>query len=75
MIRDWNLVNKRKLHTNTKTKCCISSRGKQIQLKNISLRDLPGGPVVEKLPSNAGDTGSIPGQGTKFPHANMLQGS
>ena len=32
-------------------------------------RDFPGGPVVENLPSNAGDTGSIPGQGTKIPHA------
>ena len=27
------------------------------------------GPVVKTLPSNAGDTGSIPGQGTKIPHA------
>ena len=32
-------------------------------------RDFPGGPVVKNLPSNAGDTGSIPGQGTKIPHA------
>ena len=24
-------------------------------------RDFPGGPVVKNLPSNAGDTGSIPG--------------
>ena len=31
--------------------------------------DLPGGPVVENLPTNAGDEGSIPGQGTKIPHA------
>ena len=31
--------------------------------------DFPGGPVVKNLPSNAGDTGSIPGQGTKIPHA------
>ena len=68
-------MNKRKLHSNTKMKCCISSRGKQIPLKNISLRDVPGGPVVEKPPPNAGDTGSIPGQGIKFPHANMPQGS
>ena len=27
------------------------------------------GPVVKIPPSNAGDTGSIPGQGTKIPHA------
>ena len=32
-------------------------------------RDFPGGPVVENLPSNAGDVGSIPGQGTKIPYA------
>ena len=25
--------------------------------------------MVENLPSNAGDVGSIPGQGTKIPHA------
>ena len=31
--------------------------------------DLPGGPVVKNLTSNAGDAGSIPGQGTKIPHA------
>ena len=32
-------------------------------------RDFPGGPVVKNLPSNAGDTSLIPGQGTKIPHA------
>ena len=32
-------------------------------------RDFPGGPVVNNLPYNAGDKGSIPGQGTKIPHA------
>ena len=31
---------------------------------------LPGGPVVNNHPSNAGDTVSIPGQGTKIPHGN-----
>ena len=25
--------------------------------------------MVKNLPANAGDTGSIPGQGTKIPHA------
>ena len=29
--------------------------------------DFPGGPVVKNSPSNAGDMGSIPGQGTKIP--------
>ena len=32
-------------------------------------RDIPGGPVVKNPPYNAGDMGSIPGQGTKIPHA------
>ena len=32
-------------------------------------RDFPGGPVVKNPPSNAGDAGLIPGQGTKIPHA------
>ena len=31
-------------------------------------RTSPGGPVVKNLPFNAGDAGSIPGQGTKIPH-------
>ena len=34
-----------------------------------SLRDFPGGPVVNNLSANAGDTGSIPGPGTKIPQA------
>ena len=35
----------------------------------LSHSDFPGGPVVKNPSSNAGDTGSIPGQGTKIPHA------
>ena len=31
--------------------------------------DFPGGAVVKNPPSNAGDTGSIPGRDTKIPHA------
>ena len=31
--------------------------------------DFPGGPVVKNPLSNAGDAGSIPGWGTKIPHA------
>ena len=38
-----------------------------LQFKN--LRDFPGGPEVKNLLYKAGDTGSIPGQGTKIPHA------
>ena len=33
------------------------------------LKDFPSGSVVKNPPSNAGDTGSIPGQATKIPHA------
>ena len=32
-------------------------------------RDFLGGPVVKNPPCNAGDAGSIPGQGTKTPQA------
>ena len=35
--------------------------------KFSQLGDFPGGPVGKIL--NAGDMGSIPGQGTKIPHA------
>ena len=31
--------------------------------------DFPGGPMVRNPPSNAGDAGSIPGRGTRIPHA------
>ena len=31
-------------------------------------RYFPPGPVVENLPSSAGDVGLIPGRGTKIPH-------
>ena len=31
--------------------------------------DFPGGPVVKNQPCNGEDTGSIPGQGAKIPHA------
>ena len=34
---------------------------------------MPGGPVVENLPCNSGDMGSILGQGTKTPHAVHMQ--
>ena len=30
------------------------------------LRDFPCGPVVKNLPFNAGDVGSVPGEGTKI---------
>ena len=35
----------------------------------IIFRDFPGGPVVKNPPCNAGNSGSIPVQGTQIPHA------
>ena len=32
-------------------------------------KNFPGGPVVNTLHFHSGGTGSIPGQGTKIPHA------
>ena len=44
---------------------CIS-----IKLLKIILRgDFPGGPVIENLPSNAGNVDLSPGWRTKIPHA------
>ena len=37
--------------------------------QEVKIRDFPGVPVVKNPPSNAGDAGSIPGWGTKSPHA------
>ena len=42
-----------------------SSQQAYVDLKKLH-RDLPGGPVVRNLPCNAGDAGSISGQGTKI---------
>ena len=36
---------------------------------NKKRRDFPGSPVVKNLSCNAEDAGSIPGRGTKIPHA------
>ena len=38
-------------------------------LKNSEFWDFLGGPVVKNTPSNAGDSGSIPGQRTMILHA------
>ena len=32
-------------------------------------QDFPGGPVVKNPPADVGDSGSIPGWGTKIPYA------
>ena len=38
-------------------------------LQEPVLRDFPGGPVVQNPSFNSGEVGSIPGRGTKIPHA------
>ena len=35
----------------------------------MTSKDFPGGTVVKKPPSKAGDVGLIPGRGTKIPHS------
>ena len=45
----------------------ISSLNTNKTLKNKS-RDFPNDPVIKNLPSNAGDTGLIPGPRVKSPH-------
>ena len=40
---------------------------------NLHVKDFTGGPVVKTLPSNAGGTGSIPGQDAKLLHATGCQ--
>ena len=51
----------------------IENHGLRGRRRNLpSLRgygDFPGGPVAKNLPCNAGGSGSIPGGGTKIPHA------
>ena len=52
----------------------LGGEGKTIRAKSLSIikksiGHFPGGPVVKNPPSNSGDTGLIPGQGTKIPHA------
>ena len=37
--------------------------------KEAQQRDFPGSSMVKNPPGNAGDTGSIPGWGTKIPRA------
>ena len=43
--------------------------GAQDRPSQNMLQDFPGGPGVKNPPSSAGDVGSIPGRGTRIPHA------
>ena len=48
---------------------CVSGTAQGSRSRVHHPRDFPGGPVVKNPPYNAGDKGSIPGWGTKIPHA------
>ena len=50
-------------------KCLKTTEVKHSSCKDKAVRNFPGGPVVKNPSCNAGDTGSIPGRGTKIPHA------
>ena len=43
------------------------------QFYKLKIRDFPDSPVVKTLSSNAGGTGSIPGQEVKIPHASRAK--
>ena len=47
---------------------CVQNRNRSTDIKT-KLWDFPGSPVVRTSPSSAGDSGSVPGQGTKIPNA------
>ena len=47
----------------------LKKQQKNCPVKNKLGGDFPGGPVVKNLPCNAGDVISVPGQGSKIPHA------
>ena len=55
---DKNIDSKRYMHPCVHSSTIYHSQG-----------DFPGGPVVKNPPSNAADAGSIPGWGTRIPHA------
>ena len=46
-----------------------SHRIDSLLYKNPLDRDFPGGPVVKNPSCNAGHASSVPGRGTKIPHA------
>ena len=56
-------------HNYNKLKITLKMRYGIFSHPKIGVRDLPGGPVVEPLSSNAGGADSLPSQGTKIPHA------
>ena len=61
-LAQWGMCQSRKSHG-------ISSPVNGGRRSKHHWRDFPSGPVVKNLPCDAGDASSIPGQGTKSPHA------
>ena len=59
---------KKKIYIETENGLVVA-QGREKTGINSGWRDFPVGPVVKTLPSNAGDVGSVPGQGSKVPHA------
>ena len=47
----------------------ISDKGLTGNSQNLTVRDFPGGPLVDTSSSHARGAGLIPGQGAKIPHA------
>ena len=43
------------------------------KVQKVVMRDFPGGPGFENLPSNGEDAGSIPGWGTKIPRVTTTE--
>ena len=73
MVTDGNWTY-RAVYTSTELFSCtpatnILSCTNCTSIEKTHTRDFPGGPVVKNPPSNAGDVDSIPGRGTKIPHA------
>ena len=52
-----------------KKMCAYLTEGTKVFFKEGHCRDVPGGPVVKTLFSNARGASSIPGGGSRIPHA------
>ena len=65
----WGHVEEIKLLCSCLKSCPNGSIEGTIEPSKENIWDFPGGPVVKNPPSNSGDAGPVPGQGTKIPHA------
>ena len=60
------IAQKKKIYIETENRLVVAQRREKTVI-NSEWGDFPVGPVVKTLPSNAGDVGSVPGQGSKVP--------